>query len=342
MKNFTYLNADSIQEAISLKTKYGEDSTFLSGGTDVMYMMKRDVRRPKYLINLKNVHGLDSIHWSNQDGLNVGALARLTRLQRDEAVGEHFPMLSQSVARIASPQIRNAATVGGNLSQEVWCWYLMENFPCWMNGGKHCFAPAGDNRYHHTVAGGFICMAIHPSDLAPALYAMNATVAIAGPDYEKKLTIPELLPGYTRVDGKLRQNVLKGNELITGVHVPTPQKGTRGVFLKSAARESFDFALASTSIMVTLEGDSCKAASIVLGSVATMPYKAKTAESKLVGNKPTKELIEEVSSVVFEREAPLSGNAYRIRLAKELVKRGLLQACGIKEQEEILPDELVS
>ena len=342
MNQFTYLNAGSVKEAISLRTRYGEDSTFLSGGTDKMYMMKRDVRHPKYLINLKNVPGLASINWSNQDGLNIGALARLTRLQHDQAVVEHAPMLSQSVARIASPQIRNAATVGGNLSQEVWCWYLMENFPCWMNGGKHCFAPEGDNRYHHTVAGGFICMAIHPSDLAPALYAMNATVAISGPDYEKKLTIPELLPGYTRVDGKLKQNVLKGNELVTGVHVPTPQKGTRGVFLKSAARESFDFALASASVAVTLEGDSCIAASIVLGGVATMPYKAKKAESKLVGKKPTKELIEEVSSIVFEREAPLSGNAYRIRLAKELVKRGLFQACGIKGQEEILPDELVS
>lgn len=347
MKDFTYLSPNTLEEALSLRTKYGEEATFLSGGTNLLYMMKRDVRRPKYLINLKNVKGLDSIRWNKEEGLNIGALVNLTKLQHNETVVSHYPILSQSISRIASPQVRNAATIGGNLSQEVWCWYLMEGFPCWMNGGKHCFAPEGDNRYHHTVAGGFICMAIHPSDLAPALYAMNATVTIAGPSYEKKIKIPELLPGYTRIEGRLKQkyvfeNTLRGDELIVSVHVPTPSEGTRAVFLKSAARESFDFALASASIVVALEGGSCKDASIVLGGVATMPYKATRVESKLKGATVTTELIEEASSLVFERESPLSMNAYRIQLVKELVKRGLLQACGFEVEYDLTPEALLS
>lgn len=347
MHDFTHLTPDTIKEALALKAEHGEDATFMSGGTNVLYMMKRDVRKPKYLINLKNVKGLNTIRWDEKEGLTVGALVNLTKLQHDESATHNFPILSQSISRIASPQIRNAATVGGNLSQEVWCWYLMEGFPCWMNGGKHCFAPEGDNRYHHTVAGGFICMAVHPSDLAPALYAMNATVTIAGQDYEKKVKIPELLPGYTRVEGRLKQkyvfeNSLRGNELVTSVHVPTPLKGTKTVFLKSAARESFDFALASASIAVTLEGANCTAASVILGGVATMPYKASRVESKLVGAKISSELIVEASSLVFERESPLSMNSYRIRLAKELVKRGLLQACGIKGEYDLTPESVLT
>lgn len=337
VKDFNFLNPETVEEAISLRMKYGDEAMFVSGGTNVLYMMKRDVRRPKYLINIKNVGGFDTIQWDEEEGLNIGALAKLSKLQRDETVLRRFPLLSQSVERIASPQIRSAATVGGNLSQEVWCWYLMEGFPCWMNGGNHCFAPEGDNRFHHTLAGGFICMAIHPSDLAPALYAMNATVIVAGPESERKLKIPELLPGYTKVDGKLKQNALRSNELVTSVQVPTPSEGTKAVFLKSASRGSFDFALASASVVVTKDDDICKTASIVLGGVATMPYKATNVESKLLGQKVTPELIEEASSHIFGREAPLSGNAYRIQLAKELVKRGLRVVCDINGEEEPLP-----
>lgn len=336
MNDFNFLNPETVKEAISLRMKYGDEAMFVSGGTNVLYMMKRDVRRPKYLINIKNVEGLNTLRW-NKEEMHIGALVKLSKLQRDETVLRQFPIISQSVERIASPQIRSAATVGGNLSQEVWCWYLMEGFPCWMNGGKHCFAPEGDNRFHHTVAGGFICMAIHPSDLAPALYAMNATVTVAGPDKERKLKIPELLPGYTKVEGKLKQNTLGGNELVTSVLVPKPREGTKAVFLKSAARESFDFALASASVVVTLAEETCKAASIVLGGVATMPYKATKAESKLIGQKITPELIEDASSHIFGREAPLTMNAYRIQLTKELVKRGLCEVCNIKEEEELLP-----
>jgi xanthine dehydrogenase YagS FAD-binding subunit len=337
MNDFSFLNPETVEEALSLRTKYGDEAMFVSGGTNVLYMMKRDVRRPKYLINIKSVKGLNAIRWNKEEGLHIGALVKLSKLQRDQTVLRQFPIISQSVERIASPQIRSAATIGGNLSQEVWCWYLMEGFPCWMNGGKHCFAPEGDNRFHHTVAGGFICMAIHPSDLAPALYAMSATLTVAGPGYERKLKIPELLPGYTKVEGKLKQNSLRSNELITSVEVPTPTEGTKAVFLKSAARESFDFALASASIVVTLNGEICEAASIVLGGVATMPYKATKVESKILGRKVTPEIIEDASSSIFDREAPLSGNAYRIQLAKELVKRGLREACDIKGEDELLP-----
>lgn len=325
MRDFTYVNSGSVEEAIKSRVNNGDDATFISGGTNLLYLMKRDVRRPKYLINLKNISGLDSIHWNEDLGLQIGALVKLSDLQESKDVSEHYPILLQCVSRIASPQIRNVATVGGNLSQEVWCWYLTEGFKCWMNGGKHCYAPGGDNRYHHSVAGGFICMAVHPSDLAPAFYALNAKLKIVGPGYEKTIGINELLPGISRVEGRLKQNALLNSEVITSISIPPPVPGSMGIFLKCASRESFDFSLASVSLVMALDGERCTDIDVVLGGVATMPYKATKVESLLKGKTISPQLIEDASALVFERESPLSMNEYRIHLARDLVRTALFQ-----------------
>ncbi|MHB8566394.1 MAG: FAD binding domain-containing protein [Nitrososphaerales archaeon] len=328
MLEFDYLSPNSVSEAIALKEKYGQDSTYVAGGTNLLYLMKRGVRTPKYLINIKDIGGMDSISYDNKTGLSIGSLAKIDDLQYSESVNAHYPMLSQCAARIASPQIRNSATVGGNLSQEVWCWYLTEGFNCWMNGGKHCYAPAGDNRYHHTLTGGYICMAIHPSDLATAFAALDARVQVVGSSKKKELGIEELLPGFTKVDGKLKQNILKSDELVTGIRVPPPALGSRGLFLKYAARESFDFALSAVALSMTFVEDVCKDLKIFLGGVSAGPYRSEKAESILNGKKITKELLEEASQNVFSKQMPLSLNAYRIRLTKELLREALLELCS--------------
>jgi len=330
INDFTYLDSRSVKEAIELRAKYPEDSTFVAGGTNLLYLMKRGVRKPKYLINIKSISGLDSVRF-DAEGLTIGSLVRLDKLQYSEVVNTHYPMIAQSVGKIASPQIRNVATVGGNLSQEVWCWYLTEGFDCWMNGGRHCFAPEGDNRYHHSVAGGFICQAIHPSDLAPTLYALDARVNVAGPNNERKMGIDELLPGFTKVEGKLKQNILKSDELIVSVHVPVPASGSRSIFLKYAARESFDFSLASVALNVTFEGETIKDLRAVLGGVATKPLRASNVETTLKGKRASLELLQKASENVFDKELPLSMNSYRIRLTRELVRRALFEVCGLEQ-----------
>lgn len=328
MYDFTCLDAESAREAIELKSKYGSDSVYVAGGTNLLYLMKRGVRSPKYLINLKNIKDMNSVTFDDKQGLSMGSLVKVNHLQYSDPVNEHYQIIAQSANKIASPQIRNTATVGGNLSQDVWCWYLAEGFKCWMNNGKHCYAPAGDNRYHHSVTGGYVCFAVHPSDLAPALYALDAKVDVAGSNHEKHISIDELLPGYTKVEGKLKPNILTSDEIITAVHVPTPPKGSRGIFLKYAARESFDFALASVALVMDLEGDLCKDLRVVLGGVATKPYRAETVESVLKNKNVTQNLLDKASEKVFEKESPLSGNAYRVRIAKELVRRALFQICS--------------
>ena len=329
MLDFDYLNPTSLSEAIALKEKYGENATFIAGGTNLLYLMKRGVRKPKYLINIKNIEGLDSITFDEKTGLHVGGNAKISALQESEVVLTHYPMLSQCASRIASPQIRNSATVGGNLSQEVWCWYLAEGFNCWMNGGKHCYAPAGDNRYHHTLTGGYICMAIHPSDLATGFAALDAKVEVLGSGGKKKeLGIAELLPGYTKVEGKLKQNVLKKDEIVTSISVPTPHPNSRSIFLKYSTRESFDFALSAIAVSMTIERDICTDARIFLGGVSTGPYRSHKAESILKGNNISKQLLEDASRDAFSKQMPLSLNAYRIRITNELLRDALFQLCA--------------
>ena len=334
INDFAYLECGSVKEAVELRAKYGDDSTFMAGGTNLLYMMKRGVRKPKFLVNLKNIPGLDGIRLDGE-GLKIGSLVRLSELESSEVVSTHYPILTQSVEKIASPQIRNVATVGGNLSQEVWCWYLMEGFNCWMNGGRHCFAPGGDNRYHHSVAGGFICLAIHPSDLAPALCALNAKVEIVSSNGQKHMGVDELLPGFTKVEGKLKQNVLKSDELIVSVRVPSLPNGTRSIFLKYAARESFDFSLASVAVCARVTEEGIRDLRVFLGGVATNPLRATDLEAELEEKRPTLELIERASEKVFTREIPLSMNSYRIRLTHELLRRALIEVCGLEQNASI-------
>ncbi len=328
LDDFDYLTPRSLSEAIALRAKYGDESTYVAGGTNLLYLMKREVRKPKYLINIKEIEGMDSVSYDDKTGLTMGGLVKISDLQRSDVILTHYPILSQCAARIASPQIRNAATVGGNLSQEVWCWYLAEGFNCWMNGGKHCYAPAGDNRYHHSVTGGYICMAIHPSDLATSFAALDARVDVVGSGGRKELTVEQLLPGYTKVEGRLKQNILRSDEIITSVRIPPPPEGSRSIFLKYAARESFDFALSSVAALIILERGVCKDLSIFLGGVSTGPYRSTKAQSILRGKKVSKSLLEEAAQNAFSKEMPLSLNAYRIRLTNELLLEALTELCS--------------
>jgi xanthine dehydrogenase YagS FAD-binding subunit len=335
MYDFTYFDPSSLEEAITLKSKYGVDEcAFVAGGTNLLYLMKRGVRRPKYLINIKNISKLNALHFENDKGLTIGSLVSLERIQNSREVMGYYPLLSESAARIASPQIRNVATVGGNLAQDVWCWYLTEGFHCWMNGGRHCYAPGGDNRYHHSVAGGFICLAVHPSDLAPVFLALDAEVEILGLEGRKVVGISELLPGFSKVEGKLKQNTLKSSELITSVRVPRPQPKTRSVFLKYAPRRSFDFSISSVAVVAVMDEDeeSFKDLRVVLGGVATKPIRVTRVESALKGKRSSPALIEQVSQNAFEREIPLSLNLYRIHLTRELLRKALLEVSGFHDE----------
>lgn len=333
INEFTLLEPETVEEAVALKAEHRANSTFVAGGTNLLYLMKRGVRSPKFLIDLKKLEILRSIEF-DAGGLKIGSLATIDELSNADSVTRSYPIISECANGIASPQIRNAATVGGNLSQEVWCWYLTEGFDCWMNGGRLCYAPGGDNRYHHSVAGGYICLAVHPSDLAPVFYALDAKLHVVGLGRERDIGIGELLPGYTMIEGKLKQNTLRSDEMITKVSISPPAPNVRGAYLKFAPRGSFDFALSSVAAWVELEKSGkdtvCKNSRIVFGGVATKPYRSSSLENALRGNTITPQFLEKAagSTKIFESEIPLSMNAYRIGISRELARRALMQACG--------------
>jgi xanthine dehydrogenase YagS FAD-binding subunit len=210
-------------------------------------------------------------------------------------------------------------TVGGNLCQKPRCWYYRNKlFPCWLKGGEKCFAEDGENGYH-AILRADRCHAVHPSDLAPALIALDATLRVVGPDLDGEISIEEL---YTKpIESRRQMTILGPNELIAEVRVPLP--GARGVYLKAMERQSWSFALVSVAAQLCFEGGRIIGARVVLGGVATAPWRAKDSERILMGQKFSEELAEQAAEVAVAGAQPLRDNGYKVELAKALVKRAL-------------------
>ncbi len=289
-------------------------------------MMKRGVRSPHYLIDINSIKNLNYIKFDEKNGLKIGALTKICQLERSEEIKSRLPVVADAASSIASPQIRNVATVAGNLVQEVWCWYLLEGYDCWLNKGKYCYAPEGDNRFHHSILGGNLCFAVHPSDLAPVLTALDARITVQGASESRIISPKQLLPGFFKRDGNVEQNALEPDEIITEIRIEPLWQEYTGVFLKHAVRKSFDFALSSVTLLALVKEDLWEDVRIVLGGIGNTPYRAEKLEEALRGKRLTEELVTKaVEEKTFQKTIPLVMNAYRVRLTTALVKRAIGQ-----------------
>jgi xanthine dehydrogenase YagS FAD-binding subunit len=323
MKEFFLLQPKSVREATALAERHGNATGYYAGGQDLLYRMKRGLaKNPRYLIDLKGIPGLASIR---VDGgtLRIGALARLSELADSDAVRRSFPSLAAAAESIAAPQIRNTGTVAGNLCQDVWCWYLLEDFACNLNGGKSCPAAAGEYGGYHAAVAQKRCVAVHPSDLAPALLALGATVTVSGPGADRTLGIDELLPGLGGAPGTYRVNSLRDGEMITEIAVPPPQPGARQAFGKNRFRQSWDFATASVAAHVVLDGGVCREARIVLGGVAIQPWRATQAEQRLAGRPFDRAACAAASEVVLSGARLMKQGRHKQAVARELTRTTL-------------------
>jgi xanthine dehydrogenase YagS FAD-binding subunit len=212
-------------------------------------------------------------------------------------------------------------TVGGNLCQKPRCWYYRHKLlHCWLKGGEKCFAEDGENKYH-AILGADRCHAVHPSDLAPALIALDATIRVVGPDLDGEILLQEL---YTKPTESRRQMTILGpGELIAEIRVSTPQENTRGVYLKAMERQSWSFALVSVAAQLSFAGERIADARLVLGGVAAIPWRAKDSEKILIGQRFSEELAERAAEAAVAGAQPLRDNEYKVTLAKALVKRSL-------------------
>ena len=323
-----HFDARTIQEAITLLGQYGEEARMIAGGVDLVGLMKNRVVSPKALVNIKTIPGLDYIR---EDGteLKMGTLTSLRQLETSALIRTRYPMIAEAAHSIAAPQVRNMATVGGNLCQQVQCWYYRRSpatgisFFCSRKGGDRCYALAGENAYHAILSKGK-CPAVCPSDLAPALVALDATVRIAGPDGERHLSLASF---FTSLGTTLRPD-----EMLLEIQVPVPRPETRQRFLKFRLRKTIDFAISSVAAAITVESGSVREARMVLGGVAPTPYRVIEAENNLKGKTLTEEIAETTATVAMAGAVPLSRNAYKIPITRALLKNIILRANGTDEK----------
>ncbi|MBW3622966.1 MAG: xanthine dehydrogenase family protein subunit M [Armatimonadetes bacterium] len=329
MKDFEYLHPHTIGQARQLLAS-SKNAEPIAGGIDLLGMMKDYIDEPPdRVVNLKSIPGLNRIR-QEKDGLHLGPMVLLVDLEEDKNLQQKYTAVSQAAASVGSVQMRNQGTLGGNLCQRPRCWYFRSPVHhCLKKGGTTCFAMAGENKYNCILGGGpsFI---VHPSDLAPALMALNAKVTITGPN-NKSRTIPleefYILP---RVDPH-KETVLKPGELVTNVIVPPAPAGSRSIYLKFKEKPSMDFALSAAAVNLTLANGVCKDARVVLGGVAPIPWRAKAAEAALKG-KTINEAVAQAAAVASTQGAvPMAQNAYKVPLTQTLVKRAVLASAGIPQ-----------
>jgi xanthine dehydrogenase YagS FAD-binding subunit len=237
-------------------------------------------------------------------------------------VQKNYAGLAKAASSPASPSIRNVGTIGGNIMQRPRCWYLRgKEFNCYKKGGDFCFSVTGENQYH-AILDGELCYIVHPSDTAPALLALNATAKVMGPNGAKDVPFDQLFIGpRTNV---LKETVLEHNELLTAVSMPAPATNTKSLFMKVTQREVYDFAIASIAVVAQIEGGVWKDGRVVLSGVAPTPYRATAAEAALKGQTLNDAVAKTAAENTLVKARPMSQNAYKVDIAKNLIQRAIL------------------
>jgi xanthine dehydrogenase YagS FAD-binding subunit len=329
MNAFEWTSPTTINEAVQLlksaptTNDLDEAARPMAGGQDLLTTMKDYSTRPSRVVNLKGIRGLDRIQGNAKTGLTIGALVTLNQLEENPIVKASFPGLSEAAHSIATPQIRNLGTVGGNLCQRPRCWYFrLEEVNCLKKGGSECYAAKGENKYN-AILGGGPSYIVHPSDLAPMLVALGASVSVVGADGKRVIPLDKFFTLPT--EGNIRrENVLKNDEIITQIQVPASPVAARSTYLKFKERESMDFAMASVAAAVQLRPNkSIAQARVVLGGVAPIPWRAPQAEQFLVGKTADAEVFAEAAKLALQGAQPLEKNAYKVPLSQTLVRRAL-------------------
>ncbi|MHB8380861.1 MAG: FAD binding domain-containing protein [Candidatus Binataceae bacterium] len=302
----------------------------IAGGVDVVDLMKLGIANPATLVNLKGLPELQGIKFQPDGALRLGALVKLHEVAANPEIQKRFTAISDAAGEAATPQIRNLGTVGGNLLQRPRCWYFRNPLTvCLKKGGDKCYSLGGLNRYNAILGGGpsFI---VHPSNLAPALIALGASVRLVGPAGERMAALEKFFT-LPSVDPK-RENDLRPGEIITEVIVPAPAPGTRSVYLEVREKQSFDWPLASVAAVIIPAGKSVRDARIVMGAVAPVPWRAPAAEKAIIGAPLDAAHARAAAEAALATAQPMSDNAYKVTIAKVIVRRAILAAGGVAEE----------
>jgi xanthine dehydrogenase YagS FAD-binding subunit len=325
MRPFEYVSPNSRSQAISLLGPTWGNTEVLAGGTDLLALMKDDVVAPKRLINIKNIADLQGIS-SNAQGLRIGALTTLGELADNENVKKNYPALSEALLEAASPQIRNMATIGGNLCQRPRCWYFRNGLGLLPKdeNGKELVA-AGENRYHAILDNQGAAKFVSPSTVVPILIAYGAKIRLEGSEGKRELPLEKffLIP---KTENE-REHDLRPNEIATEVIIP-PATDLKAAHYEIRQKEAFDWPLAVAAVSLKFQGSNVQSSRIVLGYVAPVPWPSPEADHAMSGKPVNKETAQQAADAALAQATPLSHNAYKVRLTKVAVVRAILLAAG--------------
>jgi xanthine dehydrogenase YagS FAD-binding subunit len=322
MKAFTNANPRDLAHAVTL-VRQGLDSSrrvaIAGGGSDLLGMMKERLVAPDVLVNLKTIKGLDQVTLGI-DGVMIGGLITLDALASHTLVRRQYPVLAEAAESVATPQIRNVATLAGNICQRPWCWYYRNGFTCLKNGGTTCYSITGENEFH-AIFGGGPSYIVHPSDTAPALVALDATFRIVGPERERSVPAAEFF-ALPVVDAS-RENVLKDGEVLASIALPAARAGARSTYHKILDREAWTHAVVSAAIVLEMDKDICRSARVVLGGVAPIPWRLPEVEKMLAGQRITPAVAAKAGEAAVAGARPLAKNGYKVPLTRHMVTRTL-------------------
>ncbi len=321
MAAFELYQPAGIDDVLALLKKHGKDAWVMAGGMDSLDWFKDRVKRPKVVVDLSQVKGLKGIQ-AQANGVETGALTTLTEVVTNPLIQSRYGLLAHAARRVASPQIRNQGTLGGNVSQDTRCWYYRAGMPCYRAGGNICYAdtPTAANR-EHCLYGADRCVAVSPSDTAPALIALDAKFVIRSAKGERLVDAEEFFIGPS-VD-ITRMTVLKPGDLLTAIRIPNTWAGARFYFEKVADRQVWDFPLVNVASAMRVENGVIKQARIVVSGVAPRPLRLKAVEDSVRGERLSEETAELAGKTAIWGAKPLNHNHFKIPLMKNLVRRAI-------------------
>jgi xanthine dehydrogenase YagS FAD-binding subunit len=325
MRPFEYVSPNSRSQAIGLLGATWGNTEVLAGGTDLLALMKDDVVAPKRLVNIKDVADLRGISFGAQ-GLRIGALTNLGELADDENVKRNYPALSEALLEAASPQIRNMATIGGNLCQRPRCWYFRNGLGLLPKdeNGKELVA-TGENRYHAILGNQGPAKFVSPSTVVPILIAYGAKIHLEGPKGKRELPLEKFFV-IPKTENE-REHDLRPNEIVTELVIP-PAPDLKAAHYEIRQKEAFDWPLAVAAVTLKLQGSNVQSSRIVLGYVAPVPWPSTEAQQVISGKPVSKETAQKAADAALAKASPLSHNAYKVKLAKVAVARAILKAAG--------------
>jgi xanthine dehydrogenase YagS FAD-binding subunit len=321
MAAFELLQPASIADAQKILQQHGENAWVMAGGMDTFDWLKDRIRKPKVVVDLSGIEELKGIRTSS-DGIEIGATTTLTEVVKHPVIREKYSLLADAAELVASPQIRNQGTIGGNVSQDARCWYYRAGWPCYRAGGNMCYAdtPTARNR-EHAILNADRCVAVNPSDSAPALIALDAKFVMRTPKGERIVDAEDYFIG-PQID-ITRLHILKPGDLLTAIRIPSTWAGSRFYFEKIRDRNVWDFPLLNVASAMRVSGNTIETIRLAVNGAAARPLRLKAVEDAVRGKPATAATGEMAGKLAVQGAVPLQFNAYKIPLMRNLVKRAI-------------------